>query len=126
MQRCAPPATPNRCAGAVKLRAWLGMPAELTQPYACRICCHALLQIGNLQGAAQLLSKASGSLSGTAADLLSPARMVVIGTLLTALCKPMFALRQAAAAGWSGSCGYRPAQQHDGCTVHAAACELCH
>lgn len=48
-------------------------------------------KIGNLQAAAQFLSKASGSLSGTAADLLTPARMVIFGTLLTTINKPMFA-----------------------------------
>lgn len=69
-------------------------PCDRAAPAAMR----PTLQIGNLQGAAQLLSKAAGSLSGTAADLLSPARMVLIGTLLTTLCKPMFALRCAAAA----------------------------
>lgn len=53
------------------------------------------LQIGNLQAVAQFLSKASGSLSGILADLLSPAKMVIFGTLLTTINKPMFA-----ASGW--------------------------
>ena len=48
-------------------------------------------KIGNLQAIAQFLSKASGSVSGTAADLLTPARMVIFGTLLTTINKPMFA-----------------------------------
>lgn len=52
-------------------------------------------KIGNLQAAAQFLSKASGSVSGILADLLSPARMVIFGTLLTTINKPMFA-----ASGW--------------------------
>jgi MFS family permease len=49
-------------------------------------------KIGNLQAVAQFLSNASKSVSGTLADLLSPARMVLFGTLLTTLNKPMFAL----------------------------------
>ncbi|KAL4517857.1 hypothetical protein Ndes2526A_g02232 [Nannochloris sp. 'desiccata'] len=52
-------------------------------------------KIGNLQAIAQFLSKASGSVSGIAADLLSPAKMVIFGTLLTTINKPMFA-----ASGW--------------------------
>ena len=48
-------------------------------------------QIGNLQALAQFLSNASKSVSGTLADLLSPARMIIFGTLLTTLNKPMFA-----------------------------------
>lgn len=53
------------------------------------------MQIGNLQAVAQFLSKASGSVSGIFADLLSPAKMVIFGTLLTTINKPMFA-----ASGW--------------------------
>ena len=49
------------------------------------------LQIGNLQAMAQFLSNASKSLSGTLADILSPARMIIFGTLLTTINKPMFA-----------------------------------
>ncbi len=49
------------------------------------------LQIGNLQALAQFLSNASKSLSGTLADILSPSRMIIFGTLLTTLNKPMFA-----------------------------------
>ncbi|KDD77011.1 hypothetical protein H632_c40p0 [Helicosporidium sp. ATCC 50920] len=56
-------------------------------------------RIGNLQAAAQFLSKASGTLSGTAADLLSPSRMVVFGTLLTTVNKPMFAAAGAVYGG---------------------------
>ena len=52
-------------------------------------------KIGNLQAIAQFLCNASKSLSGTLADVLSPARMVLVGTLLTTLNKPMFAL-----SGW--------------------------
>ena len=48
-------------------------------------------QIGNLQALAQFLSNASKSLSGTLADILSPSRMIIFGTLLTTLNKPMFA-----------------------------------
>lgn len=55
-------------------------------------------QIGNLQGAAQLLAKLSGSVSGTLADLVSPARMVILGAALTALNKPMYAASGAVAA----------------------------
>ncbi len=55
-------------------------------------CC---LQIGNLQAVAQFLCNFSKSVSGTMADILSPARMVIFGTLLTTLNKPMFAL-----SGW--------------------------
>ncbi|DBA86812.1 hypothetical protein WJX79_000242 [Trebouxia sp. C0005] len=49
-------------------------------------------KIGNLQAMAQFLSNASKSLSGTLADILSPARMIIFGTLLTTINKPMFAL----------------------------------
>ena len=49
-------------------------------------------KIGNLQAIAQFLCNASKSLSGTLADVLSPARMILVGTLLTTLNKPMFAL----------------------------------
>ena len=49
------------------------------------------MQIGNLQALAQFLSNASKSLSGTLADILSPSRMIIFGTLLTTLNKPMFA-----------------------------------
>jgi len=48
-------------------------------------------QIGNLQAVAQFLCNASKSLSGTLADVLSPARMIIFGTVLTTLNKPMFA-----------------------------------
>lgn len=48
-------------------------------------------KIGNLQAMAQFLSNASKSLSGTLADILSPARMIIFGTLLTTINKPMFA-----------------------------------
>ena len=51
----------------------------------------APVQIGNLQALAQFLSNASKSLSGTLADILSPSRMIIFGTLLTTLNKPMFA-----------------------------------
>ena len=53
------------------------------------------MQIGNLQAVAQFLCNFSKSVSGTMADILSPARMVIFGTLLTTLNKPMFAL-----SGW--------------------------
>lgn len=46
-------------------------------------------KIGNLQAIAQFLSKASGSVSGIFADILSPARMVIFGTLLTTINKPV-------------------------------------
>jgi sugar phosphate permease len=49
------------------------------------------MQIGNLQALAQFLSNASKSVSGTLADILSPSRMIIFGTLLTTLNKPMFA-----------------------------------
>jgi drug/metabolite transporter superfamily protein YnfA len=52
-----------------------------------RVCA----QIGNLQAVAQFLCNASKSLSGTLADVLSPARMIIFGTVLTTLNKPMFA-----------------------------------
>lgn len=55
----------------------------------------AHVQIGNLQAIAQFLCNASKSVSGTLADILSPSRMVIFGTLLTTLNKPMFAL-----SGW--------------------------
>ena len=61
-------------------------------------CCDGALlspQIGNLQAVAQFLSNFTKSASGTLGDLLSPARMVIFGTLLTTLNKPMFA-----ASGW--------------------------
>ena len=50
------------------------------------------MQIGNLQALAQFLSNMCKSVSGTLADILSPARMIIIGTLLTTINKPMFAL----------------------------------
>ena len=53
---------------------------------------NCFLQIGNLQAMAQFLSNASKSLSGTLADVLSPARMIIFGTLLTTINKPMFAM----------------------------------
>jgi hypothetical protein len=49
------------------------------------------VQIGNLQAISQFLCNFSKSFSGTLADILSPARMVIFGTLLTTLNKPMFA-----------------------------------
>ncbi|GAB4814639.1 hypothetical protein N2152v2_001685 [Parachlorella kessleri] len=48
-------------------------------------------EIGNLQGLAHFLARITSSLSGTLADVLSPARMVVLGTLLNTLNKPMLA-----------------------------------
>lgn len=60
----------------------------------------ALLQIGNLQAIAQFLSNMSKSVSGTFADILSPARMVIFGTLLTTINKPMFALSGAIYASY--------------------------
>ena len=65
---------------------WLGRLSCLLKPGS------AALQIGNLQAIAQFLCNASKSVSGTLADILSPARMVIFGTLLTTLNKPMFAL----------------------------------
>ena len=53
--------------------------------------CPCAAQIGNLQAIAQFLCNASKSLSGTLADVLSPARMIIFGTVLTTLNKPMFA-----------------------------------
>ena len=53
--------------------------------------CPSRAQIGNLQAIAQFLCNASKSLSGTLADVLSPARMIIFGTVLTTLNKPMFA-----------------------------------
>ena len=50
------------------------------------------LQTGNLYAVSQFLCNASKSLSGTLADFLSPARMVIFGTLLTTINKPMFAM----------------------------------
>lgn len=58
------------------------------------------MQIGNLQAVAQFLSNMSKSVSGTLADVLSPARMVLIGTLLTTINKPMFALSGAVYAAY--------------------------
>ena len=55
------------------------------------VACSGAAQIGNLQALAQFLSNASKSVSCTLADLLSPARMIIFGTLLTTLNKPMFA-----------------------------------
>eukprot|EP00884_Botryococcus_braunii_P019483 jgi/Botrbrau1/6218/Bobra.0109s0013.1 len=48
-------------------------------------------KIGNLQAISQFLCNFSKSFSGTLADILSPARMVIFGTLLTTMNKPMFA-----------------------------------
>ncbi len=63
-----------------------------------------VLQIGNLQAIAQFLSNMTKSLSGTLGDLLSPARMVIFGTFLTTLNKPMFAASGWVFA-WSGTVG---------------------
>lgn len=64
-------------------------------------------QVGNLQGAAQLLSKAAGAASGTLADLVSPARMVILGAALTAASKPMYAAAGGVAAlGGTTACLY--------------------
>ncbi|PSC70904.1 MFS transporter [Micractinium conductrix] len=50
-------------------------------------------RMGNLHGLLQFLARASGVVSGRLADVLSPARMVILGMGLTALvCKPAFAL----------------------------------
>lgn len=51
--------------------------------------------MGALHALLQFVARASGVISGRLADILSPARMVILGTLLTALCKPMFAV-----VGW--------------------------
>lgn len=48
-----------------------------------------------MQAIAQFLSNFTKSASGAIGDLLSPARMVIFGTALTTLNKPMFA-----ASGW--------------------------
>lgn len=66
------------------------------------------LQIGNLQATCQLMAKASGSVSGTLADIFSPARMLLAGTAMSAVAKPLFALGAAAHAvlgggGWLAS-----------------------
>lgn len=65
------------------------------------------LQIGALQGSAQLMAKASGSLSGTLADLLSPAWVLLVGAALSCANKPMYAAagRVASAAG-ATACAY--------------------
>jgi sugar phosphate permease len=47
---------------------------------------------GNLYAISQFLCNASKSLSGTLADFLSPSRMIIFGTLLTTINKPMFAM----------------------------------
>ena len=49
---------------------------------------------------AQLLCNLSKSVSGTLADILSPARMVIFGTLLTTINKPMFAASGAVYASY--------------------------
>eukprot|EP00887_Chlorella_sp_A99_P000958 scaffold5.g958.t1 len=48
--------------------------------------------MGNLHALLQFLSRASGIISGRLADVFTPAHMVLAGTLLTALVKPMFGL----------------------------------
>ena len=48
--------------------------------------------MGNLHALLQFLAKATGIISGRLSDFLPPSRMVVLGTLLTALCKPAFGL----------------------------------
>ena len=60
----------------------------------CSTACQtkSCAQIGNLQAIAQLLCNLSKSVSGTLADILSPAKMVIFGTLLTTINKPMFAM----------------------------------
>lgn len=51
-----------------------------------------MAQMGNLHALLQFVARASGVISGRLADVLSCGRMVIVGTALTALCKPMFAL----------------------------------
>ena len=84
----------------------LGFPHELglcrpADTYHVALCAP---QIGNVQAVAQFLSNLTKSVSGTVGDLLSPARMVIFGTLLTTLNKPMFAASGWVFA-WSGSVG---------------------
>ncbi|KAL4445338.1 hypothetical protein ABPG77_011163 [Micractinium sp. CCAP 211/92] len=50
-------------------------------------------KMGNLHALLHFLERSGGVLSGRLTDVLSPARMVIIGTGMTALvCKPLFAL----------------------------------
>lgn len=52
-----------------------------------------VVQIGAVQGAAQLLCQLTKGVSGVVGDLLgSQVRVLVAGTTLTLMCKPMFAL----------------------------------
>ena len=68
------------------------MPATCFQSWQHNVPTAAVVQIGNLQAIAQLLCNLSKSVSGTLADILSPSKMVIFGTLLTTINKPMFAL----------------------------------
>lgn len=70
-------------------------PLQVLSALLLRSIIRLIVQIGNLQAIAQFLCNFSKSVSGTMADILSPARMVIFGTLLTTLNKPMFAL-----SGW--------------------------
>ncbi len=64
-------------------------------------------QLGNLQALSHFLARLTSSLSGTLADLLSPRRMVILGTLLNTLGKPMLALSGAVhAALGTAACQY--------------------
>lgn len=54
--------------------------------------------MGNLHAVNQFLAGVVGMASGRLADMLSPGRVVILGTLLSVLCKPMFALAGAVRA----------------------------
>eukprot|EP00887_Chlorella_sp_A99_P003453 scaffold7.g3453.t1 len=67
---------------------------------SCRRAAAWRALIGNLQGLTQFLAKASGGVSGTAADLASPGALVVAGFALSFASKPMFAGAGAVAAAF--------------------------
>jgi nitrate/nitrite transporter NarK len=56
--------------------------------------------LGNLQAVSILVSNLCKVLSGTLADVFSPARMIIVGTLLTAIDKPMFAVAGDSPCPW--------------------------
>lgn len=75
------------------LRCWFFYKClQCINPFILAASTSCSTQIGNLQAVAQFLCNASKSVSGVIGDLLSPARMIIFGTLLTTMNKPMFAL----------------------------------
>ena len=67
---------------------------------------HALQRIGSVQALSQLLCQISKSFSGVMGDLLgSQVKILLFGTVMTAVSKPMFAASQLVFVGFgAGAC----------------------